>query len=98
MATDVRVQEYEIAERRLFQKFGLEYRSHYFQLGNTRLRARVIEAGSGPPVLFVHGDGGVASGWVPLLSEIKGYRLLAAMLTYTVRLQTGAKVKSPERA
>ncbi|MBI2873360.1 MAG: alpha/beta hydrolase [Chloroflexi bacterium] len=77
MTTDLRVQEYEIAERRLFQKYGLEYRSHYFQLDNPHLRARVIEVGSGPPVLFVHGGGGVASGWVPLLPEIKGYRLLA---------------------
>ncbi|MBI2917492.1 MAG: alpha/beta hydrolase [Chloroflexi bacterium] len=77
MITDVRVQEYEIAERRLFHRYGLEYRSHYFQLGNPRLRARVIEVGSGPPVLFVHGGGGVASGWVPLLPELKGYRILA---------------------
>ncbi|MBI4338076.1 MAG: alpha/beta hydrolase [Chloroflexi bacterium] len=75
MATDVRVQEYEIAERRLFQRYGLEHRSHYVQLTGPPLRARVIEVGSGPPVLFVHGGGGVASGWVPLLAEMKGFRI-----------------------
>ena len=77
MATDVRFQEYEIAERRLFQRYGLEYRSHYFQINEPSLRARVIEVGSGPPVLFVHGGGGVASGWVPLLAELEEFRVLA---------------------
>jgi len=77
MTTNVRVQEYETAERRLFERYGVEYRSHYFQLDKPRVRARVIEVGSGPPVLLVHGGGGVSSGWVPVLPEIKGYRILA---------------------
>ncbi|MBI4329483.1 MAG: hypothetical protein HY685_06430 [Chloroflexi bacterium] len=80
MATDIRVQEYEIAEPRLFQRYGLEYRSHYFQLDNPRLRARVIEVGSGPPVLFVHGGG------LPLLPVAHVYRDLARLSNETYHI------------
>jgi pimeloyl-ACP methyl ester carboxylesterase len=41
-----------------------------------RTRLRVVEIGSGEPVVFVHGGGGMALDWAPLASRISGFRLL----------------------
>ena len=38
---------------------------------------RVLELGAGEPVLFVHGGGGSAAQWAPLLARIRGRRLIA---------------------
>ncbi len=77
MTADIRVQEFENAERHFFERYSLTYHSHYFQLEHPHLRTRVIEVGSGPPVFFVHGGGGMAAAWAPLMAELKGFRLLA---------------------
>ena len=77
MAANAGIQEFENSERRLFDKFGLHVESHFLELENPPLRARVIEVGSGEPVVLVHGGGGVAALWAPLMAELKDVRLLA---------------------
>jgi 2-hydroxy-6-oxonona-2,4-dienedioate hydrolase len=47
------------------------------EVDRPRLRVRVLELGAGEPVLFVHGGGGGAAQWAPLLARIRGRRLLA---------------------
>ncbi|HXG35832.1 MAG TPA: alpha/beta hydrolase [Dehalococcoidia bacterium] len=74
---DSKTQDFHEAEQRLFRHYGLDYQSHYVQLKDPPLRARVIEVGSGPPLFLVHGGGANAAFWAPLLKELKGYRLLA---------------------
>ncbi len=49
MVADVRIRESKNAERRLLQTYSLELDYHDFHLENPRLRARVIEPGSGQP-------------------------------------------------
>ncbi len=71
------VYEYEQAERRLLERYGVKARSRYIELDKPRVRARIIEAGDGPPVLFVHGGGGAAMNWIPLLAELAGIRAIA---------------------
>lgn len=63
------------AERRAFDHYGLDVRSHFFQLDDPSLRVRVLESGSGPPLLLLGGPS--ASTWAPLMAELRGYRLLA---------------------
>src|SRR5919199_36119 len=67
---------FELAERRLFEVYGLEVESRFVQLGEPRMRARVTEGGEGAPVVLVHGGGGVGATWAPLMSRMSGVRLV----------------------
>jgi pimeloyl-ACP methyl ester carboxylesterase len=40
------------------------------------LRAHVIEAGSGEPLLMVHGGNGVGAHWIPLMTRLVGSRMI----------------------
>src|SRR5437868_4913089 len=65
------------AERSLFAREGIAPDERYLELNRPRLRVRVLELGAGEPVLLVHGGGGSAAQWAPLLARIHGRRLLA---------------------
>jgi 4,5:9,10-diseco-3-hydroxy-5,9,17-trioxoandrosta-1(10),2-diene-4-oate hydrolase len=68
-----RTERYREAERRLWQHYGLEPRERFLQLHAPAARLRVLEVGSGEPVLFVHGTVGPAA-WASLISELPGFR------------------------
>jgi pimeloyl-ACP methyl ester carboxylesterase len=68
-----RTERYLEAERRLWQHYGLEAREQFLDLDTPVARLRVLEVGSGEPVLFVHGTVG-PSAWASLISELPGYR------------------------
>lgn len=63
------------AEQRLFDYYGLDVKTHDVALASG-LRVRVMESGSGPPLMLV--PGGVGDGWIwaPLIAELNGYRLI----------------------
>lgn len=65
------------AERRAAADFGIEMSERILPIGEPVGQARVIESGSGRPVLFVHGGGGIANHWFPLMAHLDGYRLIA---------------------
>jgi pimeloyl-ACP methyl ester carboxylesterase len=65
------------AERRVFEDYGLDVASRFLELREPALRTRVLEAGDGPPLLFVHGGGGFASQWVSLMANLPGWRSIA---------------------
>lgn len=70
---------FEEAQRRLFAAHGLDdARTRFVDVDvGARVRTQVIEAGEGEPVVLVHGGGGAAAGWAPLMSRLAGVRLLA---------------------
>ena len=76
MSTDA-VTRFVEAEQRYFALEGIAPRERYIELSRPRLRVRVLELGAGEPVLFVHGGGGFAAQWTPLLARIRGRRILA---------------------
>ena len=76
MSTDA-VARYVEAERAYFARERVAPQERYVDLDRPRLRVRVLELGAGEPVLFVHGGGGSAAQWAPLLARIRGRRLLA---------------------
>lgn len=76
MSTDA-VARYVEAERRYFALAGVAPEERSITLDRPRLRVRVLQLGAGEPVLFVHGGGGSAAQWAPLLARIRGRRLLA---------------------
>lgn len=41
------------------------------------VRTQVLEVGAGPPVVLVHGGGGLAAGFAPLIARMQGCRVLA---------------------
>ncbi len=67
------------AQRRLLAAHGAGHvRSRFIEVDvGAKVRTQVLEAGEGEPVVFVHGGGGAAAGWAPLMARIEGARLLA---------------------
>jgi 2-hydroxy-6-oxonona-2,4-dienedioate hydrolase len=65
------------AERRLFAYYGLEYQAHYVRLKQPGLSVRVLEVGSGPPLMLVPGGSGDAWQLAPLMAQLPGRRLIA---------------------
>jgi pimeloyl-ACP methyl ester carboxylesterase len=68
-----RAARYLEAERKLWQHYGLEPQEQFLELDAPGARLRVLEVGSGEPVLFVHGTVG-PDAWASLVSELPGFR------------------------
>ena len=71
--TDPRAERYQRAERALWEHYGLQPTERFIQLDSPRVRLRLLEVGSGKPVLFVHGTVGSGS-WPSLIRELPGVR------------------------
>ena len=70
-----RSERYRDAERKLWQHHGLEPEERFLDLEAPAARLRVLEVGSGEPVLFVHGTVGPGA-WASLITELHGYRAI----------------------
>lgn len=64
------------AEAQVWDLWGVEPKERILEVGTPPSRIRVQEAGSGPPVLLVHGTGGYGPYWAPLIAKLGGYRSL----------------------
>jgi pimeloyl-ACP methyl ester carboxylesterase len=64
---------YRDAERALFEHYGLRTSEQRVHLARVGLDVRVIEAGEGPTILFVHGASNGASSWTSLAAALEGY-------------------------
>jgi pimeloyl-ACP methyl ester carboxylesterase len=72
-SASARTERYLEAERRLWQRYGLEPEERFLDLDAPAVRLRVRAIGSGEPVLFVHGTVGPGA-WAPLIRELPGFR------------------------
>ena len=70
-------EEFEAAEHRLFDAVGLDYSVRWVDVPSLGIKARVLEAGEGKPLVFVHGGAAFAANWAQLMSRLKHRRLLA---------------------
>jgi len=68
-----RAEGYQEAERRLWQHYDLRPAERFLDLAAPVARLRVLEVGSGDPVLFVHGTVG-PGGWASLIGKLPGFR------------------------
>lgn len=68
------------AESRLFAAAGIERSEATVRLARTGSNVRLIECGSGPPLLFLHGVTLSAASWAPLFTQLRGHRLIAVDL------------------
>lgn len=64
---------YRDAELRLWHYYGLEPKERFLDLEAPAGRLRVLEVGSGEPILFVHGTAGPGS-WPSLIAQLPGFR------------------------
>jgi pimeloyl-ACP methyl ester carboxylesterase len=72
-STGTRSERYREAERALWNHYGLEPYERFVELDSPAVRLRVLEVGSGEPLLFVHGTVG-PGGWPSLIHELPGFR------------------------
>lgn len=71
------LRRYREAERVLWDRYGLEPTEQFIELAEpAAMRLRVVEVGSGRPVLFIPGTGGTGPYWAPLVRELAGFRCL----------------------
>lgn len=71
--SDPRVAAARAAEKRAYAHYGLEYSEHFLDVGALNLRMRVVEVGSGPPIVLIPGGIGHGAVWLPLLPEFSDY-------------------------
>jgi 2-hydroxy-6-oxonona-2,4-dienedioate hydrolase len=68
------VQRYRSAENELWSHYGLAPVERWIELRDPAVRIRVVESGSGNPVLFIPGTGGTGPYWAPLVRELPHQR------------------------
>jgi len=71
-----RTERYREAEQALWDYYGLKTTEHFIDLDSPAVRLRVLEVGSGEPVLFVPGTAGTGPYWGSLVRELPGFRCL----------------------
>jgi len=75
-AVATREERYHRAETALWEHHGLRPTARFIQLANPRVRLRILEVGTGTPVLMVHGTVGSGS-WPSLIEAMgTGYRFI----------------------
>jgi pimeloyl-ACP methyl ester carboxylesterase len=65
------------AEQRLFKQYGLDYKIHSIKMDEPNMSVRVLEVGTGPPLMMVPGGVGDAFFFAPLMAELTGRRIIA---------------------
>lgn len=75
-ATDQVSERYRRAERAFWKRYDLQPTERFVELRSPAVRLRVVEVGSGTPVVFVPGTGGTGPYWAPLVRELTGVRCL----------------------
>jgi pimeloyl-ACP methyl ester carboxylesterase len=73
--TDARTEHYRQVERAVWNRFGLDPVERFVEVDSPRVRLRVLDIGTGEPLLFVHGTAG-SGAWPSLVRELKGFRCL----------------------
>jgi 2-hydroxy-6-oxonona-2,4-dienedioate hydrolase/4,5:9,10-diseco-3-hydroxy-5,9,17-trioxoandrosta-1(10),2-diene-4-oate hydrolase len=68
---------FELAQRKLLERFGVDARSRFLEIDGPVRRAHALDAGSGEPIVLLHGGGSFAGHWASLMPELEGYRLIA---------------------
>ena len=90
---------YRDLEQKLFGDYGVEVREHIVNVEEPGTSVRVLEIGSGEPIVFIHGSPNSAATWVPLAAELSDRRCLllerpGAGLSTPIRTWTDHRTES----
>jgi pimeloyl-ACP methyl ester carboxylesterase len=78
LAPGPEVDAFKKAQEALLKKYGVTAESRYVKLKKPQLTVHVLEAGRGEPVLLIHGGGGVAANFAPMMSSLQNeFRIYA---------------------
>ncbi len=66
-------------QARLLDFYGVKARSRFLPLALPPLRAHVLEAGTGEPLIVFHGGDGEAVNWAPLMAPLQAHARLVAV-------------------
>jgi pimeloyl-ACP methyl ester carboxylesterase len=69
--------DFERAERRLLDEYGVTAHSRRLVLADPALGVRVLETGAGEPIVLLHGSGMSAPTWAPMLPHLQDRRIHA---------------------
>src|SRR5262245_13140919 len=73
---DLFINRYREAERVLWLQYGLSPTEYFVKVGSPPVRIRVLEVGTGTPVLFAHGTAGGGPAFASLIHELPGLRCI----------------------
>ena len=73
---DPAVERYRRLQTAALKNRRLDYSERDVNVASLRLRAHIIEAGSGEPLLLVHGGNGVGAHWIPLMTRLGDWRMI----------------------
>lgn len=76
-ADDPAAERYRVALAALRGECGVDAEARFVEVDAPVERLHYLDAGAGEPVLLLHGLGGAAVDWVPLLADLRDHRLLA---------------------
>ncbi|HEU4858655.1 MAG TPA: hypothetical protein VFT15_02420, partial [Chitinophagaceae bacterium] len=69
-----KVIKYYDSEKKYFEDCGVLVNQHFIDVKKLSVRMRVLTAGNGLPLLFVHGAPAAAPIWMPLIRNLQGYK------------------------
>lgn len=76
--TDSTREEFAHRQAELMRYYGVPARSRFIEIERPEMRAHLIEAGEGEPLVLIHGGDGEAALWAPLMAELaEGFHLYA---------------------
>jgi pimeloyl-ACP methyl ester carboxylesterase len=67
---DTRLERYRAAEARLWRAYDLDPVERFVETADGAGHLRVVDVGTGDPVLFIPGTGGTGPYWAPLVREL----------------------------
>jgi len=73
---DQAVERYKRLQTTALKSRRLDYSERDVNITSPKLRAHVIQAGNGEPLLMVHGGNGVGAQWIPLMTRLGGWRMI----------------------
>jgi pimeloyl-ACP methyl ester carboxylesterase len=76
MSEDPRVEAFRRAERAYLEALGVDASERTVRMERLGITGRYLEVGEGPPVVMMHGGGGLGAGWAPLVPYLPGFRLI----------------------
>ena len=68
------VSKYRNSEKKYFESCGVRVDEQFIEVNKLSIRIRVLTAGNGSPLLFVHGAPAAAPIWMPLIRNMQGYK------------------------
>lgn len=70
---DPRARAAHTAEQDAYRHYGVEPEEHYVEIPELGLQIRVVEVGTGPPVVLIPGGHGPGMIWTPFLHQLREY-------------------------